>query len=190
MAELEERKKNDGKKTRVWIFDFDETITGPTKRLRRIAKALKKLGDTIIIVTGNTSPRDQLVDRLKNDYKFPFDDLIQYDDAETFGLRRADILTQLNAWGAFDDRASRSPTLSKVCPHFFVSAKPPKDAKDNAKGGKGYAKQRVNKQAKRALLVDGPLHGQTVEHRGLSDLLQIDEHTYRLDGDQAHYVDG
>jgi hypothetical protein len=128
--------------SKVWTFDYDETITAAPKRCRRIAQGLRALGDKIIVVTGNPSDRDKLIKAL-NDYKFPFDDLIQYNDEESFGLRRADILRELDAYGAFDDRAGRAVTLADVCPHFFVAAQPPKDAEDAADGGKKDAKKVV-----------------------------------------------
>ena len=138
---FEERKKKN--KPKVWVFDFDETITATPGHLRRIATALRAMGDSIVVVTGNDSPRQELLDRLRNDYQFPFDDLIQYADEESFGLRRAAILKELDAYGAFDDRSGRAYVLVDACSHFFVAAKPPKDA---TKGDKGDAKQAVKDQ--------------------------------------------
>jgi hypothetical protein len=148
---LERRKKS---KRRVVTFDFDETITKAPKQLSHVAKALKDAGDTIIIVTGNQSKRSELEERLK-DYGFPFDDLIQYEDDESDGLRRAAILEHLNAWLAFDDRAGRAVTYAKVCPHLFLSAEPSGEAEDNADGAKKAAKQDV-KDGKRSTTEQPP----------------------------------
>src|SRR5215469_6566803 len=141
-------------KSRVFTFDLDETITKAPKQLSYIAKALKDAGGTIIVVTGNQSKRSELEERLK-DYGFPFDDLIQYEDDESDGLRRAAILEHLNAWCAFDDRAGRAVTYAKVCPHLFLSAEPSGEAEDNADGAKKDAKK-VVKGSRRVLLRDCP----------------------------------
>ena len=135
---FEERKKKD--KHRVWTWDYDETITKSPDRCARIAKGLNKIGDHNVVVTGNQSSRDQLVKNLK-DFDFPFDDLIQYEDDQTDGIRRLEVLEQLDAWGAFDDRAGRAPTLTQQCPHFFLSAEPSDEAKEKAKGAKKAAKK-------------------------------------------------
>lgn len=130
----EERKKKD-KGGKVWVFDFDETITKAPDQCARIAKALRALDDTVIVVTGNQSSRNDLKKRLDG-YGFEYDDLIQYQDDQTDGLNRAAILKQLDAFCGFDDRAGRGYTLAKACPHFFLVAKPPKRAEDNADGFK------------------------------------------------------
>ena len=143
----EERAKG-GDDPKVWTFDFDENITTAPKRLARIAAALKAMGDRIVVVTGNQAPREELVDRLTNDYGFPFDDLIQYEDDQTDGMRRAAILKELDAWGAFDNRMDRGYTYAKVCPHFFLLAKPNKDAEANTKGAKQDAKSAVKNAVK------------------------------------------
>lgn len=140
---FEERKKKD-KKGKVIVFDFDETITKAPKRMAHIAKCLKECGDTIWIVTGNESKRSDLIDRLENEYDFPFDGLIQYKDDETDGLQRREVLKELNAWLAFDDRAMRAPVLVKACPHLFLASKPSKDqekALDDAKDAQKVVKQ-------------------------------------------------
>ena len=143
----EERKKgaNAQGAQKVWTWDFDETITTAPERMARIATALKAMGDRIVVVTGNRAPREQLVDRLTNDYGFPFDDLIQYEDENTDGIRRAAVLKELGAWGAFDNRMDRGYTYAKVCPHLFLLAKPNEDEKTDAKGAKQDAKQVVNR---------------------------------------------
>lgn len=110
-------------KPRTWTFDYDGTITGAPDQLSRIAVALKALGDRIVVITGNKSPRADLVKSLA-DYKFPFDDLIQYHDDGTNGIERAEYLSRLDAWGAFDNRVDRAIILAKVCPHLFLLAEP------------------------------------------------------------------
>jgi hypothetical protein len=140
---VEERKQND--RGHTWAFDFDETITKAPKQLARIANGLKALGDTVVVVTGNEASRKELEQRLKG-FGFPFDGLIQYEDDETDGLRRAAILKQLNAWGAFDDRTGRSPMYAQICPHFFLVAEPSEENEEAAKGAKHYAKQVIKEQ--------------------------------------------
>lgn len=143
----EERKKKGKKKGHVIVFDFDETITKAPKRMRHIAKALKKAGDEVWVVTGNESKRSDLIDRLENEYKFPFDGLLQYHDDETDGLQRREVLKELNAWLAFDDRAGRSPVLVKACPQLFLCAKPTKDqekALEDAKNAKKVVSESVD----------------------------------------------
>jgi len=143
MREVSYRKKGK-KKGKVIVFDFDETITKSPKRMAHIAKCLKECGDTIWIVTGNESDRSELIDRLENEYDFPFDGLIQYKDDETDGLQRREVLKELDAWLAFDDRMGRAPVLTKVCPHLFLTAKPTKDqekALEDAKNAKKIVKQ-------------------------------------------------
>jgi hypothetical protein len=141
-----EERKGKGKKLKVITFDYDETITKAPKQLRRVAKAMKKAGFEIWVVTGNEAKRDELEEWLK-DLKFPYDGLVQYEDDETDGLQRENILKELNAWLAFDDRAGRAPTLTKACPHLFLAAKATKDnlkAEEDAKSAKKIVKQAKN----------------------------------------------
>jgi hypothetical protein len=138
----EERKK-DNDDGHVITFDFDETITKCPKQMAHLAQALKKAGDEVWVVTGNESKREELEKRL-DEYGFPFDGLIQYHDDETDGLQRKNVLDELNAWLAFDDRAGRAPVLSKACPHLFLAAKASKDnvkAAEDAKSAKKIVKQ-------------------------------------------------
>lgn len=137
--DVEERKQNDDE-PRTWVFDFDQTITTAPDQLARIAAGLKGLGDYIIVLTGNASPRADLVKQLAG-YGFAFDDLVQYDDDGTDGISRAQHLKQFGAWGAFDNRVDRSYIFAKVCPHFYLVTKPTADDKDNAKAAKKVAKQ-------------------------------------------------
>ena len=125
----------DGQKdARTWVFDFDETITAAPKHASYLATLIRAHGDRVVVLTGNTSPRADLVQRLDG-YDFPFDDLIQYHDEESFGLDRAHYLKQLDAYVGVDNRIDRAPVYAKVCPHLFLVAEPTKEAKDNAKGG-------------------------------------------------------
>ena len=143
--ESEERKK-DKKKGKVITFDFDETITKAPKQMAHLAKALKKAGDEIWVVTGNEADRKDLEGWL-DEYGFKYDGLIQYHDDETDGLQRENILKELNAWLAFDDRAGRAPVLVKACPHLFLAAKATKDnlkAEEDAKSAKKIVKQAKN----------------------------------------------
>jgi hypothetical protein len=140
---FEDRKKNDdGPKT--FVFDFDETITSAPDRLARIATALKAQGDRVVVLTGSVLPRKDLIKRL-NDYGFPFDDLIQYEDPGTDGIARSKYLEQLDAWCAFDDRAGRAYTYAKVCPVLYLISKPTDESKDSAKGSGKVAKKAVDK---------------------------------------------
>lgn len=138
--------QGDGK---TFVWDFDETITKCPDRMSHIAAALRAAGDRIVVVTGNTAPRERLVQRLE-DYGFPFDDLIQYANDESEGLRRAALLEQLDAWCAFDDRAGRAYTYAKVCPHLFLVAKPSAEAEAAADGAKSDAKNAVKVQVRSA----------------------------------------
>lgn len=140
---FEHRKKDDGN-SRVWVCDFDETITTAPKVIAHIATALKAAGDKFYVLTGNDSPRDDLLQRLK-DYGIPFDDLIQYHDSQSDGIARAHYLKQLDAWCAIDNRIDRASTYVQACPHLFVMAEPPKVAEENADGSKKKAKKAVKK---------------------------------------------
>jgi hypothetical protein len=131
----------------VWAADFDETISKAPDQLARIAQGLKGLGDTIIVITGNESPRQVLEERLAG-YGFPYDGLIQYEDDESDGLRRVAILEEIDAWCAFDDRVGRAVTYVPVCPHLFLSAEPSREAKARAGGAKDEAKLLVKKALK------------------------------------------
>lgn len=139
----EERKKNDGE-PKVWVCDFDETITTAPKLIAYLSKALKAQGDKFYVLTGNDSPRDELLDRLKA-YDVEFDDLIQYHDSQSDGIARAHYLKQLGAWAAIDNRIDRAGVYVQVCPHLFVMAEPPKIAEENAQGSKKAAKKAVKK---------------------------------------------
>ena len=140
----EERKKKD-KGGKVFVFDFDETITTAPKLMAHLAAALKANGDTIYILTGNDSPRDELISRLTNDYGFPFDDLIQYHDNQTDGIARAHYLKQLDAFCGVDNRIDRAGTYVQACPHLFLVSEPPKVAQEDAQGSKKAAKKAVKK---------------------------------------------
>lgn len=145
---FEERKKKDkgNGKSRTWVFDYDGTITGAPDQLARVAQGLKKLGDYIIVLTGNPGNRDQLVSTLK-DWDFPFDDFVQYQDDDTDGLARAQHLKQFKAWGAFDNRIDRAYTFAKVCPHMYVIVKTSSEDQDQAK--KAQTKKAAKKAAKK-----------------------------------------
>lgn len=141
----EDRKKGDGD-GQVWVADFDGTITGAPDQLARIATGLKALGDTIIVLTGNDSPRADLVQRL-NDYGFPFDELVQYKDDGTDGISRAQHLKQFGAWGAFDNRVDRAVCFAEVCPHLYLIVAPTDKDHDNAKAN--HTKKQAKKAAKK-----------------------------------------
>lgn len=133
---FESRKKDDGDQ-KVWLFDFDGTINGAPDQMARIATGLKALGDRVIVLTGNKSPRADLVKTITG-YGFPFDELVQYDDDGTNGIGRAHFLKQFDAWGAFDNRIDRAYIFAKVCPHLYLIAKP---LDDDANGTKKAAKK-------------------------------------------------
>ena len=149
---FEERKKTgndlDGPRYTV-VFDFDETITNAPDQLARIATALKSLGDTIIVLTGNESPAKELEGRLEA-YGFPFDALVQYDDSGSNGIARAEHLKQFGAWLGIDNRVDRCFTYAKVCPHLYLVTKPTKEEKADADGTKKQAKQDAKQAAKDA----------------------------------------
>jgi hypothetical protein len=150
-----EQRKKDGKdkdKQRVWCCDYDGTITGAPKQMARIAQGLKALGDTVIVLTGNSSPRDDLV-QILNDFGFPFDYLVQYHDDDSNGLARAHYLEQFGAWGAFDNRVDRAVIFAEVCPHLYLIAEPTKEDKADARDGdaKKAAKAAAKKIGLRAV---------------------------------------
>lgn len=136
-----EQRKQAPKRPTV-TFDYDETITKAPKHMAYLAGALKDAGSRIVVVTGNQSDRKDLEAEL-DDYGFPYDRLVQYEDDETDGLRRAAILEKLGAWIGVDDRAGRAATYAKVCPHLFLSAEPSAEAQDKAVGAKKAAKKAV-----------------------------------------------
>lgn len=136
----EDRKKGDGGK--VFVLDFDETITTAPKLMAHLTAALKAYGDTVYVLTGNDSPRDDLLQRLK-DYGISFDDLVQYHDSQSDGIARAHYLKQLGAWCGVDNRIDRAGTYVQVAPHLFLVAEPPKVAQEDAQGSKKAAKKAV-----------------------------------------------
>lgn len=138
----EERQATDGGK--VFVVDFDETCTTAPKLIAHLTAALKAYGDKIYVLTGNDSPRDELLGRL-NDYGITFDDLIQYHDSQSDGIARAHYLNQLDAYCGIDNRIDRASTYVQICPHLFVMAEPPKIAKENAQGSKKAAKKAAKK---------------------------------------------
>lgn len=138
----EDRKKNDNAK--VFVSDFDETITTAPKLIAYLSKAIKAQGDKFYVLTGNDAPRDEILDRLKG-YDIEFDDLIQYHDSQSDGIARAHYLKQLNAYAAIDNRIDRAGVYVQVCPHLFVMAEPPKIAEENAQGSKKAAKKAIKK---------------------------------------------
>ena len=145
-----EDRKKDGKQ-RVWCFDFDGTITGAPKQVARIAQGLKKLGDTIVVLTGNQSPHNQL-EQILNDFEFPFDALVQYHDDDSNGIARAEHLKQFGAWGAFDNRIDRAVIFAPICPHLYLIVEPTKEDKEDAQDGsaKKAAKDAAKKIGLRA----------------------------------------
>jgi hypothetical protein len=138
----EERKKKDS--DIVFVCDFDETITTAPGLMAYLSKAIRDQGDKFYVLTGNDSPRKDLLQRLK-DYGIEFDDLIQYHDSQSDGIARAHYLAQLDAFCGIDNRIDRASTYVQVCPHLFVMAEPPKVAKENAHGSKKAAKKAVKK---------------------------------------------
>lgn len=146
----EERKKTgndvDGPPYTV-VFDYDETITQAPDQLARIATGLKSLGDKIIVLTGNVSSAKELEGQLEQ-WGFPFDALVQYDDTGSNGIARAEHLKQFGAWLGIDNRIDRCYTYAKVCPHLYLVTKPTKEQKDDADGTKKQAKQDAKQAAK------------------------------------------
>lgn len=148
----EERKKTgndvDGPPYTI-SFDYDETISNAPHQLARIATGLKSQGDTIIVLTGNTSPAKELEGQLEA-WGFPFDALVQYDDSGSNGIARAEHLKQFGAWLGIDNRIDRCYVYAKVCPHLYLITKPTKDEKDAADGTKKTAKKDAKQAAKEA----------------------------------------
>ena len=169
-------KKNDNKEDEqnVWTFDYDGTITSAPEQTARVATGLKAIGDEIVVLTGNKSPRADLVKALSG-FGFPYDELLQYDDDGTNGIGRAEYLKHLGAWGAFDNRIDRAPIFAEVCPHFYLIAAP---LDDNPNGTKKEAKKAI-KDLKRSLR--DRFHGQRSapfrEVRG-ADLVDNDDNDW------------
>lgn len=174
----------DSPKSRTFVVDYDGTITAAPDQLAVISVALRAQGHKVIVLTGNTSPRDDLLKQL-SDYGFEHDGLIQYNDEESDGGVRARYLKRLDCWFGIDNRADRAVIFADVAPHAYIIAKPNKRDKNNAKDGldKSGVKKDVKKQLKRCLLIGGPHDGRIVEHRGLSNILDINGELYRLQDD-------
>ena len=140
---FEERKKKN--KGHVWTFDYDGTITGAPDQLSRIAQGLKAQGDTIVVLTGNTMARKDLLKTL-DDYGFPYDEVVQYHDDDSNGVARRHYLKQFDTWGAFDNRIDRAVIFAPVCPHLYLVVEPSKGDEQDAK--EAGAKQAAKKTAK------------------------------------------
>lgn len=141
---VEDRKKKGNGKGKVQVFDYDETITSAPKQISRIAQGLSKLGDHIVVLTGNAMPHKQLLQNL-DDLEFPYDDVIQYDDSGSNGVARAQYLKQLDAWMAFDNRIDRAVIFAPICPTLYLVTEATDDDEQNADGAKKDAKQAVKK---------------------------------------------
>lgn len=141
----EDRKKGKGKR-RVWTFDYDGTITGAPERLARIAQGLKDQGDKIVVLTGNQMARKDLLQAL-DDYKFPYDEVVQYEDNDSNGVARAEYLKQFGTWGGFDNRVDRAVLFAPICPHLYLVVEPTKQDKKDAQHAD--AKQDAKKVAKK-----------------------------------------
>ena len=132
-----EARKKQGNGQRVWLYDYDGTLTHAPEQLTRIAIGLKALGDRNIVLTGNEEPRADLLKQLA-DWGFPCDELVQYHDEGTDGLDRAEYMKQLDAWAGFDNRVDRAVVFADICPVFFVVGRP---VGERSPGAKQAAKQ-------------------------------------------------
>lgn len=135
----------------VWTFDFDGTISAAPEQLSRIAKGLKDQGDKIVVLTGNPMPHKNLL-KILDEYGFPYDEVIQYQDDESNGIVRAHYLKQFKTWGAFDNRIDRAVIFAPICPHLYLVVEATKEDKQNAKGHKKEAKQTAKKAGLRSRL--------------------------------------
>lgn len=121
---------------RVWVWDWDETVTAAPLQHARLAQAVKQLGDKAIIVTGHgpRNAREEQADAIG----FPFDDIVIVDPGKN-GAGKAKCLEQLDAWFCFEDSVQFGPEIVRVCPVTFQyrevagDIKPKKAAKKAAK---------------------------------------------------------
>jgi len=176
---MEDRKKT-LKPPYVWSFDIDSTITAAPQQYARLATALQAQGDKIVCVTGHgpKQTRKELLDTLG----FPYDEIIIVDPGDV-GKGKAKALKHLDAFMHFDDRLEFGPEIIKICPVAFQYVEPP---------GDDHPKQDAKKAAKalkRCLLVGGSHDGEWFEHRGLSDLLDVDGETYRVQLEPPRFSD-
>ncbi|MCU1490423.1 MAG: hypothetical protein JWM85_1828 [Acidimicrobiaceae bacterium] len=118
-----EHRKKQSNGQRLWLWDYDGTLTNAPEQLTRIALGLKALGDKNVVLTGNEEPRADLLKKLA-DWGFPCDELVQYHDEGSDGLDRAEYMKQLDAWAGFDNRVDRAVVFSEICPIFYVVGKP------------------------------------------------------------------
>lgn len=142
-APEERKKQSEGQ--RVWLYDYDGTLTHAPEQLTRIAVGLRALGDRNVVLTGSEKPRETLLKQLA-DWGFPYDELVQYHDEGTDGLDRAEYMKQFDAWAGFDNRVDRAVVFADVCPVFYVVGKP---IGERTPGTKQDAKQAA-KEAKRS----------------------------------------
>ena len=176
---------------KVITVDFDSTITQAPDVFAYLTKLISDAGDKVVVVTGSTLPKSDLKKAL-SDAKISYDALVQYDDQETNGWIRAEYLTKLDPFLAFDNRIDRSPILAEVCPHLFLVTKVDRPKKKDRKDAKQDAKKAVKKALRSITLVNGPADGVIVEHRGLTNTIETaagDLYWVNVDSDTADWIE-
>lgn len=173
----------DEQRSLVFGWDVDDTITGAAVAYPAIARALKAAGHKNVVVTGHGPERDRkaLLDQLD----FPYDEIIVV-DPKSDGSGKAKVLETVGADFMFENDIAFGPAISEVCPITVLYTEPPGD-----KGAKKAAKQAAKNLKRTALCVGGPLDGQVIEHRGLTNVVELpDGATYVLEaGNRAVYQD-
>ena len=139
-AEAEDRKKHPEPDELgppyTFVLDIDDTITAAPAQFRRLAEAIKALGDHVVILTGH-GPK-HVRETLLAELGIPYDEIVIVDPGE-FGEGKAKALKALGAFFLFDDRVEFGPEVIQVCPVTFQYVEPPgdshpkKDAKAAAK---------------------------------------------------------
>ena len=176
---------------KVITVDFDSTITQAPDVFAYLTKLISDAGDKVVVVTGSTLPKSDLKKAL-SDAKISYDALVQYDDQETNGWIRAEYLTKLDPFLAFDNRIDRGPILAEVCPHLFLVTKVDRPKKKDRKDAKQDAKKAVKKALRSITLINGPADGVVVEHRGLTNTIETaagDLYWVNVDSDTADWIE-
>ncbi len=160
----------------TWTFDIDGTITSAPRQYARLAEALQAIGDKVVVVTGHGPARTRA--DLLTALNFPYDEILVVNPTDD-GSGKRKALDELGAFMHFDDRIEFGPEILKVCPVTFQYSMPPGDEKPR-KDAKKAAKALKGQRA--ITFTDGPLAGETHYTSGLTELIDIHNHTYREDG--------
>jgi len=120
----------------TFVMDVDDTITAAPAQFRRLAEAIKALGDHVVILTGHGPKHTR--ETLLAELGVPYDEIVIVDPKED-GAGKAKALKHLGAFFCFDDRVEFGPEIIEVCPVTFQYVEPPGDDKPK-KDAKAAAK--------------------------------------------------